>query len=236
MKFLILASIVVVCAMAEPEAEPEGQYYGFGGQFGSYYRRPYSGAYGKTYNGYGVWPYSYTPGFYNQRYAMTTPYNTYNRIYKREAEAEAEPEAEADAQFYYRPGVYTSRVNTPFTSGVYGPYHQRQYSTYGTPAVYTTPYTSYNTPYTGFNTYPTTAYHRLFKREAEAEAEPEADADAQFYYRPGVYTTRVNTPFTSGVYGPYQRQYSTYGTPSVYGYQHFQKMPYNYHYMNNRFF
>jgi len=209
MKFLIFAAIVVTCVFAEPEAkpeaeaeaQPEAQYYGFNRHHfgGSYYRSPYySGSYGKTYNGYGVWPYSYTPGYYN-RYAMTG----YNRMFKREAEAEAEPEAEGDAQFYYQPGFYRSMVNTPFTYGM----------TYNH---YTTPYTAYNTPYTGFN------MHRLYKREAEAE--PESDAQ---YYRSGFYNYRFNRPYTYGTYGGYMNTPYTYGyqryqnMPYTYNYNRF---------------
>merc|ERR1711971_1520566 len=87
MKFLLIASLFVLSALAEPEAEADAQY----GVYGGYYPMSYGYNRGYGYNNYNS---------YNR-------YNMYNRNfwgqrrYVREAESEAEPEAEADAQYYH---------------------------------------------------------------------------------------------------------------------------------------
>jgi len=141
MKFLIFASLFVVSAFAEPESESDARYLGT--HFRQFYHSNDAVPY-KTYNNYAVYPYSYHPQMFS-----SSPFNAgnqfYRRVVKREAEADAEPNA--DAQFYYRPGVYNSRVNMPYTSAIY----QSHGRTYASPYTAYTPYTAYNTPYTGFN-------------------------------------------------------------------------------------
>merc|ERR1712029_465247 len=118
MKFLAIASLCIVAALAEPEAEAESRYLGtYGRQVGpSFAYRRNGGFYGsnwnmnKFYNNYAVYqPY----GFNNYNQYPAYHFNGYNRqFYKREAEAEpeaepgAEAEAEADAEAYYNRNGY----------------------------------------------------------------------------------------------------------------------------------
>merc|ERR1712086_1225087 len=99
MKFLVLACLFVVSALAEPEAEAEadsrylgslgsriaGQsYYGRPGFYGNgAYNRAYNGAYNgayKTYNNYAVYPQSYMSA-YNTPYSGNNLYNQYRSQY-----------------------------------------------------------------------------------------------------------------------------------------------------------
>jgi len=153
MKLLIFASIAVVLALAESESESDSNalYLGSGSRIvgQSYYREklqmhPYDAVPFKTFNNYAVYPYSYNPKM------LPNAYNHFykRRLFKRDAEADAKPKA--DAQFYYRPGVYTSRVNVPSTTGI---------ASYG--HAYTTPYVAYNS-FFGYQNYQQMPYNSFF--------------------------------------------------------------------------
>jgi len=154
MKLLIFASIAVVLALAESESESDSNalYLGSGSRIvgQSYYREklqmhPYDAVPFKTFNNYAVYPYSYNPKM------LPNAYNHFykRRLFKRDAEADAKPKA--DAQFYYRPGVYTSRVNVPYTTGI---------TSYG--HAYTTHYVAYNSFYGGYQNYQKMPYNSFF--------------------------------------------------------------------------
>merc|ERR1711997_1297338 len=110
MKFLLIASLFVLSALAEPEAEADAQY----GVYGGYYPMTWGYNRGYGYNNFNRYNNYNSYNRYNSynNYNGYNNYNSYNRYnmlnrnfwgqrrYVREAEAEAEPEAEADAQYY----------------------------------------------------------------------------------------------------------------------------------------
>jgi len=139
MKFLVLACLFVVSALAEPEAEAEAdsRYLGTwsrGSRIPGFYGH---GAYNGAYSAYTMSPYSaYTTPFsayravptmmHQTRYFGSVPKTAYNMRFKREAEAEAEAEpeaeAEADAQYYGNYGQFQRRNYNGYNRYTMNPY------------------------------------------------------------------------------------------------------------------
>jgi len=210
---LIALFALAAVAVAEPEAEADSQwgYAPYAATYGAH------SVYGYPYNTYGMYN-TYNRGVY--RY----PYSTfgYRQLFKREAESE--PEADPQWLMYNglvqhpngaqvpqdTPSVHAAKVQ--HLTAKANEYAVKGYAPYA--AAYAAPYNygMYNAYHHGVyrQPYVTSAYHRLFKREAES--------DSQYAYSAYPYANAYNYPNYYNYNNVYRTAYP-YSAYNTYAYQ-----------------